>query len=595
MSRVGRLIMGQHSRNRGTCCILAASVAAVLVAALAAGGAYAEATSNEDVHVVFLTDCTSYSDWQTLGSVYSWRESGQTGPLSKVMCCTKDEAAAYNKDMLGVVKTHVAPSYAVHPRTGDAYAAYNKPEAVVDWLEHVTPKEEWVVVLDSDMLLRRPFLPSDFNLSRGWAVGARYDYMIGVDNELADRHIPEIPKVNDTLAGPVGRRSDRVGGFYFIRRDDLKAVAPLWLKYTEDVRADPEAWRLSGDAYSKQRGDKPWISEMYGYSFGAAKAGLRHKYDEESMLYPGYMPNGVPRVLHYGLLYEVQHKGGKWSWDKHWYHGFNVHKCPPWDLSVQHPLEGVFPAPPGPNDLLPNLSKAERHRDLIAISVVHTLNAALCEFHMQHCPPSQQLRDVCDKAQAQYQATKVAVRQLDVELSCIDRLPDKCAEWAKSGECTKNEGFMHSNCRKSCNACTRLTYPAARGLVAVGDTTATGHMAAHLGGAAASKVPTQQPQLQGAHTQVLQDGWAQYTRGEGLREECRIGAAVQRAARHHHHHLQQQLEEDVKQMSISPPPPPFPSPPPPLPPVPDRMQRQQAACRAASSAWQQTSTKCGCG
>lgn len=62
----------------------------------------------------------------------------------------------------------------------------------------------------------------------------------GVDNELADRHIPEIPKVNDTLAGPVGRRSDRVGGFYFIRRDDLKAVAPLWLKYTEDVRADPE-------------------------------------------------------------------------------------------------------------------------------------------------------------------------------------------------------------------------------------------------------------------------------------------------------------------------------------------------------------------
>ncbi|KAF6262485.1 hypothetical protein COO60DRAFT_1675462 [Scenedesmus sp. NREL 46B-D3] len=379
------------------------------------------------------------------------------------MCCTKEEAAAYKKDMLGVVKTHVAPSYAVHPRTGDAYAAYNKPEAVVDWLEHVTPKEEWVVVLDSDMLLRRPFLPSDFNLSRGWAVGARYDYMIGVDNELADRHIPEIPKVNDTLAGPVGRRSDRVGGFYFIRRDDLKAVAPLWLKYTEDVRADPEAWRLSGDAYSKQRGDKPWISEMYGYSFGAAKAGLRHKYDEESMLYPGYMPNGVPRVLHYGLLYEVQHKGGKWSWDKHWYHGFN-------------------------------LSKAERHRDLIAISVVHTLNAALCEFHMQHCPPSQQLRDVCDKAQAQYQATKVAVRQLDVELSCIDRLPDKCAEWAKSGECAKNEGFMHSNCRKSCNALHAADLPSgAWPVAAAGDAAAAAAAAAGIAGAAAMQPPLPRP------------------------------------------------------------------------------------------------------
>jgi hypothetical protein len=67
---------------------------------------------------------------------------------------------------------------------------------------------------------------------------------------------------------------------------------------------------------------------------------------------------GVPRVLHYGLLFEVQHKAGKWSWDKHWYHGFDVHKCPPWDLSAEHPLEGLFPMPPGPNDLLPNVRSA---------------------------------------------------------------------------------------------------------------------------------------------------------------------------------------------------------------------------------------------
>lgn len=134
----------------------------------------------------------------------------QPGPLSKVMCCTPEEARNYKRDMLGIVKTHIAPSYTVHPRTGDIYAAYNKPEAVVDWLQHVTPAEDWVVVLDSDMLLRRPFLPSDFNLTRGWAVSARYDYMIGVNNELADRHIPEIPRRNDTLAGPLGRRSDKV-------------------------------------------------------------------------------------------------------------------------------------------------------------------------------------------------------------------------------------------------------------------------------------------------------------------------------------------------------------------------------------------------
>jgi hypothetical protein len=52
----------------------------LLIAALAPKGAHAQASLNEDVHVVFLTDCTSYSDWQTLGMVYSWRESGQVRP-----------------------------------------------------------------------------------------------------------------------------------------------------------------------------------------------------------------------------------------------------------------------------------------------------------------------------------------------------------------------------------------------------------------------------------------------------------------------------------------------------------------------------------
>jgi hypothetical protein len=78
-----------------------------------------------------------------------------------------------------------------------------------------------------------------------------------------------------------------------------------------------------------------------------------------------------------------------------------------------------------PVSSLLQLSKAERHRDLISISVVHTLNAALCEFHLQNCPPSQQLRDVCDKAQALYLATKIAVRKMDVELSCVDRVVSK--------------------------------------------------------------------------------------------------------------------------------------------------------------------------
>ncbi len=116
----------------------------------------------------------------------------------------------------------------------------------------------------------------------------------GVNNELAIRHVPEVLPRNDTLAGPLGRRGDMVGGFFFLHRDDLKALSHGWLKYTEDVRADPEAWHLSGDSYSTHPGDKPWISEMYGYAFGASTADVWHKWDQTSMLYPGYTPNGAP-------------------------------------------------------------------------------------------------------------------------------------------------------------------------------------------------------------------------------------------------------------------------------------------------------------
>lgn len=53
--------------------------------------------------------------------------------------------------------------------------------------------------------------------------------------------------------------------------DDLRALAPLWLSKTEEVRADKEHWatNITGDIYAQG-----WISEMYGYSFGAAEVSI---------------------------------------------------------------------------------------------------------------------------------------------------------------------------------------------------------------------------------------------------------------------------------------------------------------------------------
>ena len=63
-----------------------------------------------------------------------------------------------------------------------------------------------------------------------------------------------------------------------------------------------QAWRLAGDHYATHAGDKPWISEMYGYAFGAAKAGVWHAWDDTSMIYPSYEPGGASHVSRFQLF-----------------------------------------------------------------------------------------------------------------------------------------------------------------------------------------------------------------------------------------------------------------------------------------------------
>ena len=385
--------------------------------------------------------------------LYSHRKAGQPGPLTRIMSCTPEEWDSLSDEAKTIMPTHVAPSYTHHPRTGDIYSAYNKPVAVIDWLARNDVKEEYVLIIDADMVMRMPFVPEEDGARPGRAVSAHFSYMKGVNNELAMKHIPDILPRNDTLAGPSGRRSDQVGGFTMMYTKDLKRVAPLWLKYTEDVRFDPDAWTLSGDAYSTHPGDKPWISEMYGYSYACARADVWHVCHRSAMMYPGYETSEPPKVLHYGLFWEVE--GSTYKFDKHWHYDFDPFECPPWDLSSNDSKdrkEGLFPHPPRPS--LFKTTGSALLRDLLAVQVPITLNAAFCERHRARCAPSEQLEKECAIAD-QYE------RELDAMLARIEgNLPDPCSDqnpqcgvWAKAGECETNGGYMLSTCALACNAC----------------------------------------------------------------------------------------------------------------------------------------------
>lgn len=57
---------------------------------------------------------------------------------------------------------------------------------------------------------------------------------------------------------------------FLFRAQDLRKLAPLWLSKTEEMRADRAHWHLMGDVYGQG-----WISEMYGYAFGASEVRMQ--------------------------------------------------------------------------------------------------------------------------------------------------------------------------------------------------------------------------------------------------------------------------------------------------------------------------------
>ncbi|KAF2316521.1 hypothetical protein GH714_041862 [Hevea brasiliensis] len=309
------------------------------------------------IHTIFSTECTPYFDWQTVGLVHSFHLSGQPGNITRLLSCTDEDLKRYAGHDLA--PTHYVPSMSRHPLTGDWYPAINKPAAVLHWLNHANIDAEFIVILDADMILRGPITPWEFKAARGRPVSTPYDYLIGCDNVLAKLHTSH-PEA-----------CDKVGGVIIMHIEDLRKFAMLWLHKTEEVRADKShyATNITGDIY-----ESGWISEMYGYSFGAAELQLRHLISREILIYPGYVPEpGVKyRVFHYGLEFKV----GNWSFDKaNWRDADMVNKC--W---------AKFPDLPDPSTL-DRTDEDVLQRDLLSIECGKTLNEALLLHHKKrNCP-----------------------------------------------------------------------------------------------------------------------------------------------------------------------------------------------------------------
>lgn len=75
------------------------------------------AKSYPKIHTLFSAECSRYFDWQTVGLVHSFHQSGQPGDITRLLCCTEEDLKQYKGHDLA--PTHYVPSMSRHPLTGD--------------------------------------------------------------------------------------------------------------------------------------------------------------------------------------------------------------------------------------------------------------------------------------------------------------------------------------------------------------------------------------------------------------------------------------------------------------------------------------------
>lgn len=436
------------------------------------------------LHTVFCAECNTNFDWKSAGVFYSHRVSGMKGPITRLLACSKAALAAYPDRALRMGPTFVHPDYFDNPHNNESSGSYNKPASVMHWTREANIRETYVLFIDADMLLRAPIDPVALGARRGLVVSEHVPYL-----DMGIRHgLPQ-----NFISAAAARLSKAAGWYHVFHLEDLRTIAPRWLHYTEQMRSNPQLyWRINGsiprdiptgDDYV-HFGEAPWISEMYGYVFGAAEQSIDTKLTRNVVAYadaltPQPFPIG-PLIIHYGLHCHVD----DYHFTKYDYPNFNINRC------GRH----FFRPPARP-----------RSAQALCAETVNTLNDALCAFYREQCPGSERLACpphvargafYCEDADEHCEALKAAGHCGDAAVQrkcrractgcCGDAHPN-CRGWAFSDECENNPAFMSSRCKGSCGLCNET---ATRVEEALSSSTAAAQAAAQASAKASARVAT---------------------------------------------------------------------------------------------------------
>jgi len=124
--------------------------------------AHVELLGHDDVHWVFVTDCSAYMFNQGNLLLASAQAVQQAGAFTWIVygCEREDQREAFSMLAHPSAKAWFAPAVKLtDPETGEQFAhfqASNRPVSVQAWFEATAPKESAIAIIDPDMLFLRP-------------------------------------------------------------------------------------------------------------------------------------------------------------------------------------------------------------------------------------------------------------------------------------------------------------------------------------------------------------------------------------------------------------------------------------------------------
>ncbi|CAM9356881.1 unnamed protein product, partial [Choristocarpus tenellus] len=220
----------------------------------------------DDIHVVFSTDCTSYQMWQAVVLFHSAHLSGHKGPITQLVSgCTKEEEEKVTSMHIKsrhspLHRQHFTPSYVmpgVEEHTMEELSYMNKPKAMWNWLQKVTTRETIIALVDPDFLFLKPLttwldpqktavqgdglsleglgLERGEWVRKGFPAGQRFGLPNWTKWDL-DKICPDETACRDASTQEARKYYDLIPP-YLAHQEDWQLLVPEWVDQAPKVRA----------------------------------------------------------------------------------------------------------------------------------------------------------------------------------------------------------------------------------------------------------------------------------------------------------------------------------------------------------------------